>query len=385
MEELIQIRRYKHLDMSYGDSYFLWGVRQVGKSTMLNQHFPDAMRFDLLESDLFRRLLSAPELFRERILASPNTKLVIVDEIQKLPILLDEVHWLIENKRIQFILTGSSPRKIVRQGVNLLGGRAIRTELLPLSFIEIPNFNLLKALNDGLMPKHYLSTRADRLIGSYIGAYLQDEIIAEAQVREVAAFSRFLDNAAFSNAEILSYTNIATECGIKATAVKAYFNILVDTMIGNFVEPFQKAPKRRVVGSPKFYFFDVGICNYLLKRRGIEYGTVHFGTAFEHFIYMELKAYITYNSKNYPIRYWRTTSGFEVDFIIGDAVAAIEVKGAKQINSRHLKGLTAFAEEYSVQHKIVVCLEDYARLVNDTILVLPWQDFLQRLWKGELF
>jgi predicted AAA+ superfamily ATPase len=324
-----------------------------------------------------------PAQFREVILAEGEDRVIIVDEIQKIPALLDEIHWLIVNHRVKFILSGSSPRKILRSGANLLGGRALRYELYPLSCSEIPQFDLIRALNHGLLPRHYLSDNPKRLIDAYIGNYLRDEIAAEAKIRNINAFGRFLEAAAFSNGEMVNFTNIAADCGVSAISVKEYFQILEDTLIGRYVPSFQKKPKRRVIQAPKFYYFDIGITNHLLKRGRIEMGSESFGNAFEHFIYQELYAHSNYSGENYSIAYWRTTSQIEVDFILGDHKIAIEVKGTDNVQSKHLKGLKAFSEEYSVEKQIVISNDPMDRKVGD-IMVMPWRKFLDRLWAGEI-
>ncbi len=368
---------------SGNESLFLWGARQTGKSTLLKFLFPDALWFDLLKSDVFERYQHSPSRFRETILATTSNKTVIVDEIQKIPALLDEIHWLIVNHQTRFVLSGSSPRKIIRSGFNLLGGRALRYELYPLIQAEIPDFDLLKALNNGLLPRHYLSENPKKLISAYIGSYLQDEIIAEAKIRNIGAFTKFLEAAAFSNGEMVNYTNIAAECGVSSTTVKEYFQILEDTLIGRFVPPFQKKPKRKVILAPKFYYFDVGIANYLLKRGQIEIGSEAFGTAFEHFIFQELYAHSKYSDIDYKISYWRTTSQIEVDFILGDHEVALEVKGTNNVQTRHLKGLKSFAEEYEVKKLIVVSNDPLPKIIGN-VLVLPWKHFLQQLWANEI-
>ncbi len=376
------IRNQKLLG-SEGESLFLWGARQTGKSTLLKSLFKDALWFDLLKSDVFLRYEKNPVQFREVILASGENRVVIVDEIQKIPALLDEIHWLIVNHGVKFILSGSSPRKILRTGANLLGGRALRYELYPLSSSEIPEFNLLRALNHGLLPRHYLSESPKKLIEAYIGNYLRDEIAAEAKIRNIHAFGRFLEAAAFSNGEMVNFTNIAADCGVSAITVREYFQILEDTLIGRFVPSFQKKPKRRVIQAPKFYYFDMGIVNHLLKRGRIEAGSETFGNAFEHFIYQELYAYSNYAGDNFSIAYWRTTSQFEVDFVLGDHEVAIEVKGTDNVQSKHLKGLKAFSEEYEVKKQIVISNDPLDRLLGD-VMVMPWHKFLDRLWSGEI-
>ena len=375
--------RKQILEGSGNESIFLWGARQSGKSTLLKMLFPEAVYFDLLQSDVFERYQKSPSQFREVILAIPSGATVIVDEIQKIPSLLDEIHWLIVHHQTRFILSGSSPRKIIRSGANLLGGRALRYELYPLIYAEIPDFDLLKALNNGLLPRHYLSGNAKKLISAYIGSYLKDEIIAEAKIRNISAFTKFLEAAAFSNGEMVNYTNIASECGVSSTTVKEYFQILEDTLIGRFVPSFQKKPKRRVITTPKFYYFDVGIANYLLKRGQIAFGSEAFGSAFEHFIYQELNAHSHYSDLDYAISYWRTTSQIEVDFILGNHEVAIEVKATNNVQSRHLKGLRSFSEEYAVNKLIVVSNDPQMRILY-TITVMPWELFLQKLWNGEI-
>lgn len=375
--------RKQILEGSGNESLFLWGARQTGKSTLLKILFPEATYFDLLQSDVFERYQKSPSQFREVILATSSGATVIVDEIQKIPSLLDEIHWLIVHHQTRFILSGSSPRKIIRSGANLLGGRALRYELYPLIYVEIPDFDLHSALNKGLLPRHYLADNSKKLISAYIGSYLRDEIIAEAKIRNIGAFTKFLEVAAFSNGEMVNYSNIASECGVSSTTVKEYFQILEDTLIGRFLPSFQKKPKRRVILAPKFYYFDVGIANYLLKRGQIEIGSEAFGSAFEHFIYQELYAHSKYSDLDYAISYWRTTSQIEVDFILGDHEVAIEVKGTTNVQTRHLKGLRSFSEEYAVQQLIVVSNDPVARIIGD-VTVLPWKQFLQKLWDGAI-
>lgn len=368
---------------SVGESFFLWGARQTGKSTLLKKQFPGSLWFDLLLSDVFERLQRNPGQLREIILATRPDEPVVIDEIQKIPVLLDEIHWLIENTKTRFILSGSSPRRIIRTQSNLLGGRALRYELYPLVSAEIPDFDLIRALNNGLLPRHYLSDHPDKLISSYIGNYLQEEILAEARLRNISSFSRFLEVAALTNGEIVNYSNIASECGVSAPTIKEYFHILEDTLTGRFLPSFQKKPKRRVILAPRFYYFDLGLVNYLLKRGRIEPGSEAFGKAFEHFIYQELFAHAHYSGLNYPLYYWRTASQIEIDFVLGDHEVAIEVKSTTNANPRHIKGLKSFSEEYTVKQQILVTNDAYPRQIG-TVLVLPWRIFLQKLWGGEI-
>ena len=377
-------KRLLNLKIQDQESIFLWGPRQTGKSTLLNQLFPESIKFDLLLSDEFARLTHKPQLLREELLASPKSgQPVIIDEVQKVPSLLDEVQWLIVNQNISFILSGSSARKLKRGGANLLGGRALRHELFPLVSEEIPDFNLLRALNHGLLPRHYLSDHPLDLIRSYVGDYLKEEIAAEALTRNIPAFSRFLEVAAFSNGEIVNYKNIASECAVSSPTVKEYFQILVDTLLARFIPSFAKRPKRRIIHAPKFYYFDVGLTNFLLKRGQVVMQSESFGRAFEHFILQEILAHSHYSGLHYPVSYWRTASGIEVDFILGDHEVAVEVKGTQQVGSRHTKGLLSFSEEYRTKERIVVSCDLRPRRMGE-ILILPWEDFLKRLWSGKI-
>lgn len=366
------------------ESAFLWGARQTGKSTLLHSLYPRVRNyFDLLLNNEYERFQRNPSLLREILsLASPADP-VIVDEIQRLPELLYEIQWLIVNQNFRFILSGSSPRKILRSGGNLLGGRAIRYELYPLIYSEIPDFDLLRALNNGLLPRHYQAGNPGKLLSAYVGSYLRDEIQAEAKIRNIGSFARFLEAAAFSNGEMVNYSNIATDCGVSAPTVKEYFQILEDTLTGRFLPSFQKKPKRRVILAPKFYYFDIGLTNFLLKRGKIEEGSESFGKVFEHFIYQEIYAHCRYSGLDYPLAYWRTTSGFEVDFVLGDHETAIEVKSTNNANPRHLRGLKSFADEYNVKQLILVSNDPYPRKI-DNITVLPWRTFLEQLWAGDV-
>ena len=248
---------------------------------------------------------------------------------------------------------------------------------------EIPDFDLLKAINNGLLPRHYLSGNPKKLLSAYIGNYLQDEIMAEARLRNSSVFASFLESAAFSNAEIVNYSNIASDCGVSSTTVKEYFQILQETLTGRFVKSFQKRPKRRVIQAPKFYFFDLGVANYLLKRGRIEQGSEAFGAAFEHLIYQELYAHSHYSELEYSICYWRTASHIDVDFILGDHEVAIEVKSTTNASPRHTKGLRSFAEEYTVNKLILVTNDLFPRRMGE-VLVLPAEIFLKKLWNGEI-
>jgi predicted AAA+ superfamily ATPase len=366
------------------ESIFLFGARQTGKTTLVRDIFPDARYYDLLKSDVYERFLRAPWLFREELdLCSPG-ELVIVDEIQKIPLLLDEVHWLMHNRQLRFLLCGSSARKLMRCGANLLGGRAVREVLHPLVSAEIPDFDLIKAVNYGLLPPHYLSANPRKKLQAYVGNYLHEEVQEEALLRSLRPFSRFLDVAALTSGEIVNFTNIATDCGISSPTVKDYFSILEETMFGYFVPAFTKTVKRRVTQAPKFYLFDVGVANYLAKRKTLHPGSLDFGKAFEHLIIHELISWLNYSSLEETLSYWRTiTTGYEVDAVIGDAQVAIEIKSSEEVQSRHLKGLKAFAEEHPQARLIVVSLDPRPRRLNN-VEIYPVNEFLKKLWNNEI-
>jgi predicted AAA+ superfamily ATPase len=299
------------------------------------------------------------------------------------PQLLDEVQWLIVNRNLRFILSGSSARKLKRSGANLLGGRAISNKLFPLVSAEIPDFNLIRAVNNGMLPRHYIVENAQKRLQAYIGDYLQEEIRAEALIRNLASFTRFLEVAAITSGEIVNYLNIASECGVSSPTIKEYFSILEETLIGYMIPAFTEKTKRRVVQAPRFYYFDVGIVNYLLKRRLLQPGSADFGKAFEHLIIQEIIAYLRYSENENQLSYWRTSSGYEVDVVIGKAKVAIEIKSSKEVQSNHTKGLKAFIEEFPETRSIIVSLDKNYRLMNG-LEIIPAELFLKKLWSGEI-
>ena len=380
--------RILDLDLPAGQSAFLWGARMVGKTTYLNARFPDSRRFDFLRTELHMEVLARPHVLREQLIAAREAigdRPVILDEIQKVPALLDEVHWLIENERIGFVLCGSSARKLKHGQANLLGGRAWRFEMAPLVSAELENLDLLRALNQGLIPSHYLSNDWRRNLRSYVNDYLKQEILDEGLTRNVPAFSRFLEAVGYSHGELINYANIARDSGVDARTIREYYQILVDTLFGRFVEPYSRRSSRQVIiRAPKFYLFDVGVAGAITKRSLTEPRGEQFGRAFEHFILMELAAHSAYTELDYQIRFWRTKSGQEVDFVLGDGEVAIEVKGSNRIDRNDLKGLNAFAGDHKPKHSIVVCTESQPRLTDDGIRILPWSNFLEQLWAGEI-
>lgn len=381
------IRRNLNIDLPKGQSCFLWGARQIGKTTYLREKYKNSLYYDFLKKDLYIKYLKNPSIFREEILAMPEKKLlnpIIIDEVQKIPELLDEVHWLIENKGVNFILSGSSARKLKRGHSNLLGGRAWRFEMLPLTSYEIKDFDLLKIVNNGLIPSHYLQKNAKKSLKAYVIDYLKEEIFDEGLTRNLSAFSRFLDIAGYSNAELLNYTNIARECGIASQTVKEYFQILQDTLIGRIITPFKKREERNSLNKiPKFYFFDIGVANYISKSVIEECKGELFGKSLEHFIYLELLAYSLYSEKDYSINFWRTKQGQEVDFILDQGQVAIEVKGKECIANNDLRHLKTFISTYSPKKSFLVSMSSGTRLCKDTIII-NYKLFLEKLWNGDI-
>lgn len=363
-------------------SVFLFGPRQTGKSTLLRTLFPQAKVYDLLEADTFRELSAAPELIRQRLQAEDT--LVVIDEIQKLPVLLDEVHLLIErNKSLRFILTGSSARKLKRGGVNLLAGRALTCHLHPLVAPEVEYERFDERLNNGSLPAILTSPIPQELLRAYVGTYLQEEVLAEGLVRNIGSFSRFLSTAGLTNGEQVNFTAVGSDTGIPPRTVREHYQILEDTLVGYLLPTFQKTRKRKPVSTPKFYFFDVGVANVLAKRGPIAPGAELFGRALEHFVFLELRAYLDYRRLDHPLTYWRSRSQFEVDFVIGDEVA-VEVKGKPLVGNRELKGLQALSEDLTLRRKILVCCEREPRRLEGGIDVLPIETFLRKLWGGEI-
>ncbi len=321
------------------EAMFLFGGRQTGKSTLLKERFPKAVYFDLLNYELRNRFKQNPELFRESLLRYPPQTLVIVDEIQKVPDLLEEVHWLMVNKGLWFILSGSSARKIRKSGANNLGGRAIPETLYPLVSAEIPDFDLDRAVQNGMIPRHYMVANARNRMKGYIELYLKEEIIEEALVQNVDDFVRFMEVAAIMDGEILNYENVAGDCEVSANTVKAYYKILTDTLLGFEVPAYRKVIKRKLYKSPRFYFFDVGIANYLTKRHHLASKTPEYGHAFEHLVMQEIVAYLGYSGCDEELSYWHTYEDLEVDAVIGDARVAIEIKSTEKVDHDHKKDL----------------------------------------------
>ncbi len=374
------INRLLEIKLPKNRSAFLWGPRKVGKTYWLQHSFRKGNEWyiDLLQTEVFAEYATRPALLRERW---PN-KLTIIDEVQKVPALLDEVQWLIENRNASFLLTGSSARKLKRGQGNLLGGRAWRYEMGPLSVLEVGGFDLEGAMASGMLPPHYLSPDPEMDLRSYVSDYLKEEIAAEALIQNIPAFSEFLRVAASTNGELLNYTNVARETGVSAKVVKSYFQILEDTFLGFRLPPWTKSRNRRMILTEKFYFFDVGVANFLARRKPV-IGSADFGKSLEHFILLELLNYKRYKQPDLEVYYWRTSTGLEVDFILGSMEAAIEVKATSKAHSGHTSSLATLCQEVRVKHPLVVTLEPMPRKLSGGIQVLPWRTFIERLWAGD--
>jgi predicted AAA+ superfamily ATPase len=360
-------------------SFFLFGPRGTGKTTLIQRTLSGATVIDLLEIKTYREYLKNPSLISEQMLEP----IVVIDEVQKLPEILDEVHRLIEADKLTFLLTGSSARKLKRGGANLLAGRAWWAELFPLTSNEIPDFDLMTYLNRGGLPAVYPSDDYAEELWAYTALYLKEEIQNEALTRKVAQFSEFLDLMALSNGQEISYQSIAGDCGVSPNSIKNYIQILEDTLVAFQLKAFTKTRKRKAISRSKLYFFDVGVTNSLAKRGEIMAGSELFGKAFEHFILLEVRAFLSYTRKNIRMYYWRSTSQFEVDLILDDQWG-VEIKSAASIKDKHLKGIRALKEEGNIQNFAAVSCDRYERITQDNITIFPWKLFLEKLWNGDI-
>lgn len=358
-------------------SHFLFGPRQTGKTFLARRMLKNARFYDLLDSSTYLALSQNPGRIAEEV--SSLDRIVVIDEIQRIPGLLNEVHRLIEERGIRFLLTGSSSRKLRRGGVNLLGGRARTRHLHPLTYRELKGgFDLNRVIESGLLPSIYFSDNPGADLKAYAGTYLQQEIVAEGAARNIPAFSRFLGVAAFCNATIVNFTNVANDAQVARTTVYEYFDILKDTLLLHELPAWRQSKKRKPIASSKYYFFDVGILA-TLQGREFRPRTPEFGEAFETYLMHELICYRDYVSEE-PLSYWRSTSGFEVDFIIGDHTA-IEVKAKQNLSPVDLKSLNALSEEKKLKRYVCVSMEPRRRRIGD-VIVLPYKEFLEELWGG---
>lgn len=383
---MTHIARTIALPEAGSETFFIWGPRQSGKSTLLRNRYPEALWIDLPKSEILRRYATNPEILREE-LARDETRFVVIDEVQKAPDLLDEVHWLHENRGTCFALCGSSARKLRKGHGNLLGGRAIRFELFGLSGHELgSSFDLVRMLNRGTLPRIYLSDRYKRLLNSYVADYLKEEVMAEGLVRHMPPFSNFLNAAALTDTEQVNYTTIARELGISRETVRGYFEILCDTLIARMLPPYRKRPKRRLSLAQKFYFHDIGVVNLLARRGDLQPGSELFGKAFENWVFHELCCYNAYRERFAQFSFWRLSSGIEVDFVVNDLECVIESTSSARVQPTHLKGLHEIANEHpAVGTRVVVSMEPVSRRTAEGIDILSTKDFLDVLWSGDLF
>lgn len=359
-------------------THFLFGPRQTGKSFLIRHQLQGARVYNLLDNATFLALSQDPGRLGQEI--GPHERLVVIDEIQRLPILLNEVHLLIEERGLRFLLTGSSARKLRRGGVNLLGGRARTTYLHPLTMGELgERFDLSRALYRGLLPSIYLSDDPDADLAAYAGTYLHEEIVAEGATRNIPAFSRFLKVAALCSGTMINFTNIANDAQVPRTTVHEYFEILRDTLLLHELPAWRKSVKRKPIRTSKYYFFDVGLVGYLQGRKPTP-RTREYGEAFETFIMHELVSWRDYRSGD-AVSYWRSASGYEVDFILGDHTA-IEVKAKENVSVDDLRSLRAIAEENKLKRCVCVSLEPRTRRIGG-ITILPYREFLENLWSGQ--
>lgn len=334
--------------------------------------------YDLLDTSVYLSLSHRPGLLAEEV--RPEDKVIVIDEIQRLPELLNEVHRLVEEQGLRFLLTGSSARKLRRGGVNLLGGRARTRHLHPLTYRELgERFDLFRAIERGLLPSIYFSDDPQADLAAYAGAYLQQEVVAEGATRNIPAFSRFLRVAALCNGAIVNFTNVANDAQVPRTTVYEYFEILKDTLILHEVPGWRKSLKRKPIVSSKYYFFDVGVVG-ALQGRTVLRGTPEFGTAFETYLFHELLCHSDYVTGE-PVSYWRSKSGFEVDFVLGDHTG-VEVKAKESVSMQDVKGVQALAEEKQLKRYLCVTLEQRPRKMAG-VEIVPFREFLDALWGGE--
>ena len=370
-------------------SLFLFGPRATGKSSLIEQTLSDdALVLSLLDTRLALELLAEPYRLESIVLGAgrSNSPIVVIDEIQKVPALLDEVHRLIESRKWRFLLTGSSARKLKRGAANLLAGRAPQANLYPLVRHEIPDFDLGRYLLFGGLPAVYLSPEPADDLDAYVNTYLREEIQAEGFVRKLPPFARFLKTLAISHGQVINFAKMASDTAVPASTLREYLSILHDTLVGFNLEAWADSKKRKAITTAKFYFFDTGVRNSLAGTHVLDRTSNTFGNLFETFIGMELRAFLGYSRSREPLRYWRSTSHFEVDFLVGTSVA-IEVKATERVNEQDLKGLRALAEEGVFSRFVLVSQDPSPRVVElgggATASLLPWTDFLDRLWNNE--
>lgn len=339
-----------------GSSFFLFGPRGTGKSTWLREHFPDAVWIDLLEPDAYRDYAARPERLRERLAASPEASLVVIDEVQKVPELLNVVHGLLERQKrsaerqVRFILTGSSARKLRRGGVNLLAGRALLRHLHPFLASEVgaDRFDLTQALQLGMLPLVWAAAQPADVLRAYVGLYLREEVQSEGIVRNLGDFSRFIEAISFSHAAVLNLSDVARDCQVSRSTAEGYLGILEDLLLASRLQVFTRRARRQLVAHPKFYWFDAGVFASLRPTGPLDLPQELGGAALEGLVAQHLRAWIDYSAEQHQLSYWRTRAGSEVDFIVygPSGFWAFEVKHATSIRPRDLRSLRAFGEDY---------------------------------------
>ena len=362
--------------------FFLFGPRGTGKTTLLKNLYPDALWIDLLQPDIFRSYSARPERLREVVLGNLDKKVVVIDEIQKVPQLLDVVHSLIERKlKIQFILTGSSARKLKRTGVDLLAGRAIKKTFHPFMAVELGNkFNIDKALQHGLLPLVVASDNPKEVLKTYVALYICEEVQMEGLVRNIGGFSRFLEAISFSHGSVLNISNVARECEVERKTVEGYIAILEDLLLAFRIPVFSKHAKRKVISHPKFYYFDTGVYRSLRPYGPLDKPQDIEGCALEGLVAQHLLAWTSYRQKRNRIYFWRTPSGSEVDFIVygEDVFWAIEVKNTTRLRPEDLRSINNFKEEYP-ECKAFFLYRGKERLKKEKVFCMPCEEFLLNL------
>ncbi len=366
-------------DLLTRKSFFLFGPRATGKSTLIKRQLSEtATVIDLLDSRLYLRLLGSPHDLESIIYSGHKTGIVVIDEIQRIPELLNEVHRLIENKKITFLLTGSSARKLRRGKANLLAGRVWESRMFPLTWKEITDFNLDRFLHYGGLPAVYLSNYPDEELDAYVNTYLKEEIMAEGLIRKLPPFSRFLRSIALASGEMINFTKLANDCQVPPSTVTEYVGLLEDTLVGFLLPAWTESRKRKAIRTANFYFFDPGVTHMLAGTRTLDRNSHLYGKSFEQFIGMEIRAYLSYRRKKREFAYWRSTHGYEVDFLIG-IETAIEVKASQKVSGRDLRGLKALKEENIFKNYILVS-QDPINTRDDNFQALYWEKFLDDLW-----
>lgn len=372
------------LSLLENKSFFLFGPRSTGKTWLIDKQLKDrANIISLLDSDTLMRLSQNPWDLKEIISLCPNKKLIVIDEIQKVPLLLCEVHRLLDTSDLKFLLTGSSARKLKRENADMLAGRAWTANIFSLVYPEIGDFNLDRYLRFGGLPQVYPSANPDEELGAYVQTYLREEIMMEGLIRNLPPFSRFLKTAALSNGNLINFTEVANDAALSPSTVREYFNVLVDTLVGFLLEPWIYSKKRKAIQTAKFYFFDTGVAHTLAGTKSLDRNSTLYGTSFEQFIGMELRAFLSYSRSQEELTFWRSINGQEVDYLIGDEIA-IEVKATRRVNPSHLKGLQALAEE-GVFKRFFLVSQDEIGMKKGLIDCLHWKVFLDRLWNKEFF